>query len=130
MTLAAIIDEKVFCVHGGLSPNMKDLHDIEQIERVKEIPFEGLMCDILYSDPDQIEGWAPSGRGLAYSFGRDIVEQFCHQNNFTLIARSHQLMMEGYKFMFNEKLVTVWSAPNYCYRCGNVASILELDENL
>jgi diadenosine tetraphosphatase ApaH/serine/threonine PP2A family protein phosphatase len=52
MTLAAIVDEKVFCVHGGLSPNMKDLHDIEQIERVKEIPFEGLMCDILYSDPD------------------------------------------------------------------------------
>lgn len=88
------------------------------------------MCDILWSDPDQIEGWASSGRGAGYIFGRDTVEHFCHLNNFTLLARAHQLVMEGYKFMFNEKLVTVWSAPNYYYRCGNVASIMELDENL
>ena len=88
------------------------------------------MCDILWSDPDQIEGWSVSGRGAGYIFGRDTVEQFCHNNGLGLIARAHQLVMEGYKYMFNEKLVTVWSAPNYYYRCNNIASIMELDENL
>jgi serine/threonine-protein phosphatase 4 catalytic subunit len=63
-------------------------------------------------------------------FGADIVEKFNRENGLDLIARAHQLVMEGYNSMFNDSLVTVWSAPNYCYRCGNLASILELDENL
>ncbi len=84
----------------------------------------------MWSDPDNIEGWAVSGRGAGYIYGSDTVNQFCKTNNISLIARAHQLVMEGYKYMFNEKLVTVWSAPNYYYRCGNVASIMELDENL
>ena len=64
-----------------------------------------------------------------YLFGGDGCKQFNDTNKIETIARAHQLVMEGYKWMFDEALVTVWSAPNYCYRCGNVAAILEFEEN-
>lgn len=88
------------------------------------------MCDLLWSDPEDIDGWGLSPRGAGYLFGGPIVSKFLHDNNLTMIARAHQLVMEGYKMMFDNRLVTVWSAPNYCYRCGNVASIMEVDGQL
>ena len=88
------------------------------------------MCDLLWSDPDDADGWGMSPRGAGFLFGGDVTKAFAHNNGIDLIARAHQLAMEGYKLMFDNMIVTVWSAPNYCYRCGNVASILELDDHL
>ena len=130
LSLSSIIEDKVFCVHGGLSPSINTLDQIRVIDRKQEVPHDGAMCDLMWSDPEDIDGWGLSPRGAGYLFGGDVVAQFNSTNGIDLIARAHQLVMEGYKHMFNDTLVTVWSAPNYCYRCGNVAGILELDEAL
>ncbi|KAG0157521.1 hypothetical protein PDIDSM_4706 [Penicillium digitatum] len=119
----------VLCVHGGLSPLIDSVDKIRLIDRKQEVPHEGAMCDLLWSDPDEIEGWGLSPRGAGFLFGGDIVKQFNHLKGLSLVARAHQLVMEGYKEMFDGGIVTVWSAPNYCYRCGNVAAILELGED-
>jgi len=130
LTLSAVIDNKIFCVHGGLSPSVVSLDQMTDIERVLEVPHDGPMCDLLWSDPDDIEGWGISPRGAGFLFGGDVASQFLQANGLDLIARAHQLFMEGYKWHFNEKVVTVWSAPNYCYRCGNVAAVMRVDEDL
>lgn len=126
MPLAALIDGKTLCVHGGLSPNIQTIDQINHIFRVRDVPDEGNMCDLLWSDPDDVSEWTLSPRGCGYIFGADIVKEFNYVNNLDLICRSHQLVMDGYKYYFDESLVTVWSAPNYCGRCGNAASILKL----
>ena len=89
------------------------------------------MSDILWGDPDEdVKGYGISPRGAGYLFGGEEVAKFCQTNKIQLIARAHQLAQEGYKFYFNNQLVTVWSAPNYCYICGNVASVMEFDEHM
>lgn len=131
LPVAAVVGEKVFCVHGGLSPKIKRLDQINSIDRFMEIPAEGPFCDMMWSDPDDIEYWQTNRRGAGYLFGAEVVNQFNHLNGLDLIARAHQLVNEGYKYWFaNENLATVWSAPNYCYRCGNVASILQVSPTL
>jgi serine/threonine-protein phosphatase 4 catalytic subunit len=87
----------VFCVHGGLSPSINTLDEIKVIDRKQEVPHDGAMCDLMWSDPDDINGWSMSPRGAGYLFGSDIVEQFNRTNGVELIARAHQLVMEGYK---------------------------------
>jgi hypothetical protein len=105
------------------------------------------MCDLLWSDPDDRCGWGISPRGAGYTFGQDISEAFNHNNGLTLVARAHQLVMEGetdsvacnssilttskgYNWGQDRNVVTIFSAPNYCYRCGNQAAIMEIDEKL
>jgi serine/threonine-protein phosphatase 2A catalytic subunit len=130
LPLTALVENQIFCLHGGLSPSIDTLDHIRQIDRVKEVPHEGAMCDLLWSDPDDRQGWSVSPRGAGYTFGQDISEHFNHTNNLTLISRAHQLVMDGYNWSHDRNVVTIFSAPNYCYRCGNQASILEIDENM
>uniref|UniRef100_F6HPS0 Serine/threonine-protein phosphatase n=1 Tax=Vitis vinifera TaxID=29760 RepID=F6HPS0_VITVI len=126
--LTALVESEIFCLHGGLSPSIETLDNIRNFDRVQEVPHEGPMCDLLWSDPDDRCGWGISPRGAGYTFGQDISEQFNHTNNLKLIARAHQLVMEGFNWGHEQKVVTIFSAPNYCYRCGNMASILEVDD--
>jgi serine/threonine-protein phosphatase 2A catalytic subunit len=86
---------QIFCLHGGLSPSIDTLDHVRSIERVQEVPHEGPMCDLLWSDPDDRCGWGISPRGAGYTFGQDISEAFNHNNGLTLVARAHQLVMEG-----------------------------------
>lgn len=125
LTVAALIDESVLCVHGGLSPDISTLDQIRFIDRNQQIPHKGAFCDLLWSDPADVDMWEMSPRGAGWLFGKYVTELFMNYNDLNLICRAHQLVHEGYTYMFNESLVTVWSAPNYCYRCGNIASILE-----
>ncbi|KAK2195276.1 bifunctional Serine-threonine-specific protein phosphatase-bis(5-nucleosyl)-tetraphosphatase/Calcineurin-like phosphoesterase domain [Babesia duncani] len=129
-SIGALIESQYFCVHGGLSPSLSTIDEIRYLDRKQEVPHEGPMCDLMWSDPEAMDGWGSSPRGAGFLFGSDVVQQFCHLNNISTIVRAHQLVMEGYKWWFNKMLVTVWSAPNYCYRCGNVASIMQLDDHL
>eukprot|EP00803_Ostreobium_quekettii_P003033 evm.model.scf_1804.5 EVM.evm.TU.scf_1804.5 scf_1804:29873-33409(+) len=149
LTLAAIVDGEIFCVHGGLSPDLRTIDQVRTIDRICEIPHEGPFCDLVWSDPEEIDAWAVSPRGAGWLFGNKVVSEFNQINGIELICRAHQLVQEGLKYMFPihpienlgesasdgeaegdrppYHLVTVWSAPNYCYRCGNVASILSFD---
>ncbi|KAL1658636.1 Metallo-dependent phosphatase-like protein [Schizophyllum commune] len=129
LNLAAIIDGETLCVHGGLSPDIRTLDQIRVLSRAQEIPHEGALCDLMWSDPDEVDNWAVSPRGAGWLFGESVTREFNHTNALRLIARAHQLIQEGYKYMFDSSLVTVWSAPNYCYRCGNLASILTIRED-
>ncbi|EFE41857.1 hypothetical protein TRV_03425 [Trichophyton verrucosum HKI 0517] len=143
MTLGVIVDGKVLCLHGGLSPEIRTLDQVRIVARAQEIPHEGAFCDLVWSDPDETEDltWAVSPRGAgkidlsltAYmSFcPKERADEFCAVNDLNLIARAHQLVNEGYKYHFDSQaMVTVWSAPNYCYRCANMASVCEVREDL
>lgn len=128
--LNQLIDEDVLCVHGGLSPDIRTLDQIRMIDRNQEIPYKGAFCDLVWSDPeDAVEAWSHSPRGAGWLFGARVTHDFMEINKLDLICRAHQLVHEGIKYMFDRKLVTVWSAPNYCYRCGNVASILSFTDS-
>lgn len=97
LVLGAVIDGKVLCVHGGLSPEIRTLDQIRVIARAQEIPHEGAFCDLVWSDPEDVGTWAVSPRGAGWLFGNKVASEFNHVNNFQLIARAHQLVNEGYK---------------------------------
>jgi serine/threonine-protein phosphatase PPG1 len=129
LTLSVVINDQIFCVHGGLSPSIHSIDQIKIIDRFREIPHEGPMADLVWSDPDpDRDEFSLSPRGAGYTFGAQVVKKFLAVNNMSHILRAHQLCQEGYQVLYEDRLSTVWSAPNYCYRCGNMASVLEVSD--
>ena len=108
---------------------MEKMEELNHLNRFQEISAEPTITELLWSDPEpDSSGFRMSPRGAGFLFGEDTVQKFTRENEIKFVVRAHQLVREGPKEMFGGKLITVWSAPNYCYRCGNIASILEMDE--
>lgn len=129
--------QKIFCIHGGLSPNFTKISQLEQIQLPQEVPNEGLIRDILWADPDdKIEEYAPNPqRGGEYVFGVEAVNKFLKENNVIAIFRAHQVVKYGYEYPFlnnynNKNLLTIFSSPNYCDRCGNNGAMATVKEDL
>lgn len=131
LPVAAIVDEKIFCMHGGLSPELEQMEQIKRIKRPTDVPDMGLLCDLLWSDPDKdITGWGENDRGVSFTFGKDIVGQFLRKHDLDLICRAHQVVEDGYEFFAKRQLVTIFSAPNYCGEFDNAGAMMSVDETL
>jgi serine/threonine-protein phosphatase PP1 catalytic subunit len=129
--VAACIDDKIFLVHGGLSPNMQTLSQLSQLKRPTDIPEKGLLCDLLWSDPESSKKpWKENERGVSYTFNEKVLTKFLESNDLDLLCRAHQVVEEGYEFFGNKELVTVFSAPNYCGQFDNSGAVMCVDEEL
>ena len=127
MPVSAVIDNKLFCCHGGLSPSAPTIDDLQQLERRRELGDNGALADVAWSDPeDDHQGWLPSPRGAGYTFGQDVLEAWNHLNGLEMLIRGHQMVDEGFFWHHNQQTLTLFSAPNYMYRCGNTAAVLEI----
>jgi serine/threonine-protein phosphatase PP1 catalytic subunit len=133
LPLAAIIGERIFCVHGGLSPDLTSLDQLRELKRPLDIPPEGLLADLLWADPsNEINEWEPSERGTSYMFPGRVVRDFLDRNEFDLLCRGHQCVPNGFEFPFPEdqSTLTVFSAPDYCGEMGNKGAMLKVDAEL
>ena len=129
--VAATIDDKIFLVHGGLSPNLQKLNQLSQLKRPTDIPEQGLLCDLVWSDPESgKENWRENDRGVSFTFNENALTKFLDDNDLDLVCRAHQVVEEGYEFFGDKELVTVFSAPNYCGQFDNSGAIMCVDENL
>jgi len=131
LPLGAVIEDKILCIHGGLSPDLKSIDQMRRIVRPTDIPDTGLLCDLLWADPDpETQGFGVNDRGVSFTFGPDVVEDFLKRHEFDLIVRAHQVVEDGYEFFAKRQLVTVFSAPNYCGEFDNAGAMMSVDETL
>ena len=140
----------------GLSPDLNDFDQIRSIARPTDVPDTGLLCDLLWSDPDKdMQGWGENDRGVSFTFGSDIVTKFLNRHDLDLICRAHQVswfsyagclltaqnpvlcilftaqvVEDGYEFFARRQLVTLFSAPNYCGDYDNAGGMMTVDEGL
>jgi diadenosine tetraphosphatase ApaH/serine/threonine PP2A family protein phosphatase len=152
LPIAAVVDDRIFCVHGGLSATITWIDQINLIPRKREIDpprdftagrtlppidTQGLV-DITWSDPEEVSKFVPNRRGKGSLFGAPQTRKFIRNNKLGdgkgardtpghgFVARSHQIAMKGWNWMHDNNLVIVWSAPNYCYKSGNEACVMKV----
>jgi len=132
LPLAAVIEEKILVLHGGLfGKDGVTLDELKKIDRNREPPEEGLMSDMLWSDPQKQNGRGPSKRGpVGVAFGPDVTHKFLGENKLELLIRSHEVKDEGYEVEAEGKLITIFSAPNYCDQMGNKGALIKLGSDL
>ncbi|KAF9954487.1 hypothetical protein BGZ72_004564 [Mortierella alpina] len=131
LPLAGIVANKIFCVHGGLSPSLSTMDDIRALRRPTDVPDYGLLNDLLWSDPsDTTLDWEDNERGVSYCFGRSIIQKFLNKHDFDLVCRAHMVVEDGYEFFNDRTLVTVFSAPNYCGEFDNFGAVMSVNEDL
>lgn len=130
LPIATLICNKYFVVHGGLfSKDGVTLDDIRKVDRFKQKQpgNEGLLMEMLWNDPHPGKGREPSQRGIGIRFGSDVTEQFCKANNLKAVIRSHEVRMGGYSKEHDGRLITVFSAPNYCDSQANLGAYININ---
>lgn len=130
LPLAAIVNDKIFCIHGGISPELKSIDQIAAFKRPLDIPDDGLLANILWSDPNGlIDNWGPNERGTTVCWGPVAAKKFMNETGMTTIIRGHQLAMNGYDFPFgaDKSVITIFTASKYAGQCNNKAAFLTID---
>ena len=131
LPVASIIDDKILCMHGGLSPELHSMDQVRKLVRPCDVADTGLICDLLWADPEEgISGWGENDRGVSFTFGSDTVEKFLRKHDLDLICRAHQVVEDGYQFFAKRQLITIFSAPNYCGEFDNSGAVMTVDPDL
>ncbi|KAI1431776.1 serine/threonine-protein phosphatase PP-Z [Xylaria sp. CBS 124048] len=131
LPIASIVAGKIFCVHGGLSPALCHMDDIRHIARPTDVPDYGLLNDLLWSDPADMDAdWEANERGVSYCFGKKVITDFLATHDFDLVCRAHMVVEDGYEFFNDRVLVTVFSAPNYCGEFDNWGAVMSVSAEL
>jgi serine/threonine-protein phosphatase PP1 catalytic subunit len=132
LPIAAIVGHRIFCVHGGISPELRVVTQIRDLKRPLEIPEDGLLADLLWADPSMDgDGWQANNRGTSVSYGPDVVDEFLKRHHFDVLVRAHERAQEGFHFPFpgRQNCVTLFSAPNY-EQFMNAAAIMRVEEDM
>ena len=131
LPICAVIEDKIFCVHGGISDKITSMADIRELQRPTLIPREGLLCDLLWSDPEpEVKTWGENERGVSIVFGEEALNAFLTKYDLDLVCRAHQVVEDGYEFFADRRLVTVFSAPNYCGEFDNSGAMMKVEADL
>lgn len=120
LPLSAVINDSYFCVHGGIGPTFREIHQLTNVTRPLDELYGGISVEILWSDPSEdAEPFKDSERGAGYKFGLEAIHNFLKVNQFRLLIRSHQYVENGFEYSLNNQVLTVFSSSNYCGDSNN-----------